>query len=238
MDLGDPTKLVPATQSTLPGACSPRARPRASSRRARLGKAFFSAGTNRRMWRFTTMNYLCRDMEHFRTWPPDGPHPAGREPQPGRRQLGLPQPLHRLPRGMDPMAGAYAYYDWDAAGRTVIYTRPGPAQVPDNAEHLPLRLRTTDDCWENYWRSGPISVLGWRGTERGLRREESRARGGGEPGLLRVPGREGVRVRLLPRRSGRPKIVTAVETDRRSLRDAGTSMKRVLAETAVFCMGK
>ncbi len=28
-------------------------------------EAFFSAGTNRRMWRFTAINYLCRDMEQL-----------------------------------------------------------------------------------------------------------------------------------------------------------------------------
>jgi len=63
VDLSDPTKLVGRMQSTLPGSqiMSTEAAGVITTRAA--AAAYFSAGTDRRMWRFTGINFLCRDME-------------------------------------------------------------------------------------------------------------------------------------------------------------------------------
>lgn len=63
IDLSDDTLLVQRTQSGLPGSqlSSGDAAGILTTRAA--AEAFFVAGTNRAMWRFTAINYLCRDME-------------------------------------------------------------------------------------------------------------------------------------------------------------------------------
>ena len=70
--------------------------------------------------------------------------------------------------GMDGMAGAYAYYEWDYSGDdkttgSLLYT-PGTVSAKhnineNNFEHGYI---TVDDSWRNYWRVGPNSVLGNR----------------------------------------------------------------------------
>ena len=201
MNLGDPTRLVPVPQSTLPGAVLAAGETAGVITTRAAGEAFFSAGTNRRMWRFTTMNFLCRDMEQLK----DVSRPTDRIRQDVSRSPGGDSSVFHnhctgCHSGMDPMAGAFAYYEWDATAERVVFSR-GQVQPKYliNANTFPFGYITTDDRWDNYWRTGPISVLGWRGTRvRRLRRQEPRPRGGGQPRLLRVPGREGLRVHLLP----------------------------------------
>ena len=82
---------------------------------ARLfSEAYLVAGTNRAAIRFATVNFLCMDMEDFRdiTAHPGSDSP-GRDAFPGRRQQHLSQRLPDLPRGLDGLAGAFAYYDFD-----------------------------------------------------------------------------------------------------------------------------
>ena len=121
------------------------------------------------MWRFTTMNFLCRDMEQLK----DVSRPTDRIRQDVSRSPGGDSSVFHnhctgCHSGMDPMAGAYAYYEWDATAGRVVFSR-GQVQPKYliNANTFPFGYITTDDRWDNYWRSGPISVLGWRGTESG-----------------------------------------------------------------------
>jgi len=77
---------------------------------------------------------------------------------------------------MDPLAGAYAYYDYDypendmEAGRVIYHdvgtinevtgTRVDPKYHNNNANFRPGFV-TVDDTWFNYWRKGSNQVLGW-----------------------------------------------------------------------------
>ena len=63
VDLSDPAQLVGVPQSTLPGSQIGSADAAGVVTTRAAAEAFFSAGTNRRMWRFTAKNFLCRDME-------------------------------------------------------------------------------------------------------------------------------------------------------------------------------
>ncbi len=126
------------------------------------GQAFFDAGTNRAMTRFTFMNFLCKDFEelHDITIPDIYVHrdvdraPGGDSRQYKNKCVGC----HA---GQDALVGAWAYFDWD--GTQVTYT---PNQVIDkinasnvfNDGHV-----VTDDSWHNLWASGQNAVLGWRG---------------------------------------------------------------------------
>ena len=134
------------------------------------GKAFFSEGTNRAMFRFTSMNYLCRDLEDLKdvTRVPDRIRQDVSRSPGGDSSIFLNSCVG-CHAGMDPLAGAYAYYEWveDADGNNghVIYT-PGDVQPKHhiNATNFEYGYRTVDDGWLNYWRQGPNAGLGWAGT--------------------------------------------------------------------------
>ena len=143
-------------------------------------KAFFIAGTNRAMFRFTLLNHMCRDMEQV--------HDTSRAPDRIR------QDVSRSPggdarvflngcigchSGMDPMAQAFAYYNFqydkmadpDAAAGFLKYNSSGDIDTTtgtrvvskyfNNNATFPYGYITLDDHWDNYWRNGPNAVLGW-----------------------------------------------------------------------------
>jgi len=134
------------------------------------GEAFFSAGTNRRMWRFTAMNFLCRDMEDLH----DTAIGADWIRQDVSRSPGGDSSIFRnscsgCHTGMDPMTGAFAYFEWmpgddndDSQNGRVVHT-PGQVQPKYliNANTFPFGHVTIDNRWENRWLQGKNSVLGW-----------------------------------------------------------------------------
>lgn len=129
--------------------------------------AYFVAGTNRAMLRFTLMNHLCRDMEQLH----DISRPADRIRQDVTRSPGGDSRVFLnncvgCHSGMDPMAQAFAYYNWsgeEGTGQGQIQYTPGQVQPKYliNANNFPFGYVTPDDHWDNYWRSGPHSNLGW-----------------------------------------------------------------------------
>jgi hypothetical protein len=64
--------------------------------------------------------------------------------------------------GMDPMAQAFAYYEYNETSGELEYT-PGSVQPKYliNADNFKDGYVTPDDHWDNYWRSGPNASLGW-----------------------------------------------------------------------------
>jgi hypothetical protein len=69
---------------------------------------------------------------------------------------------------MDPMARAFAYYDFDngtadAPGSMRLVYTPGVVQPKyfNNATNVPAGFVTPDDHWENRWRQGQNYLLGW-----------------------------------------------------------------------------
>jgi len=135
--------------------------------------AFFSEGTNRAMFRFTLMNHLCTDLEPLKD--------VSRTPDRVRRDVSRsPGGDSRIflngcvgcHAGMDGMAGAFAYYEWDFTNNvsdgSLLYT-PGSVSAkhninPNNFEYGYI---TTTDSWVNYWRNGPNSKLGLRPADDG-----------------------------------------------------------------------
>ena len=87
-------------------------------------QAFFIDGTNRAMFRFTLINQLCMDMEQVHDTSVSGSHPSGRDAQPGRRQPLFLNNCIGCHSGMDPMAQAFAYYDFDDDAGKLEYTAP------------------------------------------------------------------------------------------------------------------
>ena len=155
------TGLQQTTQSSLTGL-PPAATAGVMTTRA-AARAFFVAGTNRAMFRFTLLNYMCNDLEQVMdtSLPPDRIRQDVSRSPGGDSRLFLNNCIG-CHTGMDPMAQAFAYYDFDEATGSIEYT-PGQVQPKyfNNDANFPFGFRTPDDSWDNYWREGQNSFLGW-----------------------------------------------------------------------------
>jgi len=139
---------------------------------------------------------------------------------------------------MDPMAGAFAYYEWDADQERVVYT-PGQVQPKYliNAGIFAPGYITTNDRWDNYWREGQNYALGWRNPVAGgygaksLGAEVANSRAFSLCQVKKVfknvcfhpPGNPTERAEV-------DRIADLFEADNYNL-------KRVFAEVAAYCMG-
>jgi hypothetical protein len=125
--------------------------------------AFFSAGTNRRMFRNTMLNHLCKDMPAVleTTRPPDRIRQDVSRSPGGDSRLFLNNCVG-CHSGMDPMTQAFAYYDYDMVATKIVYT-PGQVQPKYliNSNNFKQGYITPDDHWDNRWRAGPNQLLGW-----------------------------------------------------------------------------
>lgn len=157
--------LQATSQSAVYGLQSPATAGVMTTRAA--AKAFFVAGTNRAMLRFTLMHHLCNDLEQLK----DLTRPADRIRQDVSRSPGGDSRIFLnscigCHNGMDPLAQAFAYYNWSGEEGTeageLVYT-PGVVQAKYliNANNFPHGFVTEDDRWDNYWREGPNANLGW-----------------------------------------------------------------------------
>ena len=132
-------------------------------------EAFFIDGTNRAMFRFTMMNHMCRDMEqvHDTSLPPDRIRQDVSRSPGGDSRIFLNNCIG-CHSGMDPFAQAFAYYDFDngtaeAPGSMRLVYTPGAVQPKyfNNNTNFAPGFITPDDAWENRWRKGQNSLLGW-----------------------------------------------------------------------------
>jgi len=155
------TQLVAATQTATSGLPDSAAAGVMTTRAA--AEAFFIAGTNRAMFRFTLLNHLCRDMEQVQ----DNSRAPDRIRQDVSRSPGGDSRLFLngcigCHSGMDPLAQAFAYYSFDPTQGRIQYTQ-GVVQPKyfNNDTTFQYGYRTPDDHWSNYWRAGQNAALGW-----------------------------------------------------------------------------
>jgi hypothetical protein len=153
--------LTRTTQSSVTGL-PPSATAGIWTTRA-AAEAFFVAGTNRAQFRFTMLNHLCNDMEqvHDVKPPPDRIRQDVSRSPGGDSRLFLNNCIG-CHNGMDPLAGAFAYYNFNETTGSIEYT-PGTVQSKyfNNDTNFETGFRTTDDSWMNYWREGQNQFLGW-----------------------------------------------------------------------------
>ena len=125
--------------------------------------AFFIAGTNRAMFRFTMVNHMCRDMEqlHDTTRPPDRIRQDVARSPGGDSRIFLNNCIG-CHSGMDPMAQAFAYYNYDDVAGKLVYT-PGTVQPKYfiNSDNFKPGFITPNDNWENRWHHGQNAIYGW-----------------------------------------------------------------------------
>jgi hypothetical protein len=162
--------LVSSTQSALSGIPSAATAGVMTTRGA--ASAFFINGTNRAMFRFTMMNHLCNDLQTVMdiTRPPDRIRQDVTRSPGGVSTLFLNNCIG-CHSGMDPMAQAFAYYNFNNIDPTtaatvgqIVYTA-GQVQPKYhiNNTNFPQGFSTQDDSWSNRWRTGPNEILGWSG---------------------------------------------------------------------------
>jgi hypothetical protein len=170
--------LVATTQSSITGIPAAATAGVMTTRGA--AKSFFKDGTNRAMFRFTLMNHMCADLEAFK----DTSRPPDRIRQdlsrsPGGDSRIFTNSCSGCHSGMDPLAQAFAYYNYDYNVETdpdgengsLVYNAEGQidpetqlrvqAKYWINSNNFPFGYVTMDDTWDNYWREGQNQTIGW-----------------------------------------------------------------------------
>lgn len=220
-------------------------------------KAYFIAGTNRAMFRFTLVNHLCRDMEQV--------HDVSRIPDRIR------QDVSRSPggdsrvflnncigchSGMDGMSQAFAYYDYeydvmndpDGDSGQISYNDVGEidpvtgTRVEEKYYNNNLNFEhgyiTPNDGWINYWRNGQNKLLGWDESlpdtgngAKSLGVELANSQAFAQCQVEKVF--ENVCLRPPQDSTDRNQIDAMVA----SLTSNGYQLRRTFAESAVYCMG-
>jgi len=238
VDLSNAANLVRQTQSSLPGTPLGATETAGIMTTRGFSSAFLVAGTNRAAVRFAALNSLCMDQEDFRdvtAWPDRIRQDVSRSPG-GDSNLFLNDCL-ACHAGLDGLAGAFAFYDFDAtAGRTLYTPNAVQPKVVKAAGTFPFGFETTGDSWINYWRTGPNAFVGWRGTGSGS--------GAKSLGMELAQTRQfstcqvrNVFEKVCYRAPNGAADLQAVENIANSFEANNRSLKRVFAETAVYCMG-
>jgi hypothetical protein len=203
-------------------------------------EAFFIAGTNRAMFRFTMLNHLCNDMSQVldvRGIPDRVRQDVSRSPG-GDSRIFLNSCVG-CHSGMDPLTQAFAYYNYNETTGSIEYTagQVQPKYFNNNA-NFEFGYVTPDDSWDNYWRTGQNEFLGWDPTRPGSgsgakTMGEELANSAAFAGCQVKKVFKAVCLRAPENPADRAQVATMVNTFR-----SGYSMKRTFAEAAVYCMGQ
>lgn len=255
INLSDPGKLVQRSQSSVTGLPSDATAGIITTRAA--AKAFFKDGTNRAMFRFTLLNHLCTDLEQIK----DTTRSHDRIRQDVTRSPGGDSRIFfnacgGCHAGMDPLTQSLAYYNYEydvdndedgEAGR-LSYNAAGSidpetgTRVKEkyliNAGNFKWGYITTDDHWDNYWRQGPNSVLGWdrslpgSGTgAKSMGMELAHSEAFAQCQVKKVF--KTVCLREARNSADRAQLASMLT----SFKAANYQMKQVFSESAVYCMG-
>ncbi len=232
------TALTQTTQSSVTSLPANAASGIFTTRAA--AEAFFIAGTNRAMFRFTMLNHLCHDMEEVKdiTRIPDRIRQDVSRSPGGDSRIFLNNCIG-CHSGMDPLAQAFAYYNFDETLGTIQYTA-GVVQPKyfNNDQNFQPGYATPDDEWNNYWRAGQDSLLGWDtslpGTGNGaasMGQELANSQAFAQCQVEKAF--ENICFRAPRDATDRAQIDSMVT----SFTTGGYRMKQVFAEAAVYCMG-
>lgn len=238
-DFSDPAVLIPMTQSSLNDQLSAADTAGIMTTRG-YAQAFLVAGTNRAALRFATLNFMCMDMENFRdrsAYPDRVRQDVDRSPG-GDSKIFMNDCL-TCHAGMDGLAGAFAFYDFDEEDQRLVYTDGvvQPKYLTD-AGVFRTGFATTGDSWVNYWRSGQNSWVGWNAPNNGV------GRGAKSLGMELAATRQFSECQVTKafekvchRSPNGAADIQAVTNIADSFEANNRSMKRVFGETAAYCMG-
>jgi hypothetical protein len=233
----NPNSIVPTTQSGTYGLPTGATAGAMTTRAA--AEAFFIAGTNRAMFRFTLVNHMCMDMEqvHDTSIIPDRIRQDVSRSPGGDSRVFLNNCIG-CHAGMDPLAQAFAYYNYDDVAGSIQYTA-GNVQPKyfNNDETFADGFITPDDSWNNYWREGQNSLIGWgpgSGSGNGaksLGQELAGTQAFAECQVQKVF--KTVCLRDPVDQADRDQVAAMATT----FRNNHYNLKQVFAQSAVYCMG-
>jgi hypothetical protein len=231
--------LQPQTQSALTGI--PAAATAGVMTTLGGASAFFYKGTNRAMVRFTMINYMCDDLNEIMdiTRPPDRIRQDPSRSPGGDSRVFLANCIG-CHSGMDALAGAFAYYEFDVTSGQMVYT-PGAVQgkYAINTGNFPYGHVTIDDSWINYWRSGPNALLGWSsglpGSGNGARSFGQEIENSTQFANCQVQKVFQAMCLRAPSNAADRAQATKITSDFVS---SNYNMKTAFAESAVYCMGQ
>lgn len=239
--------LQRTTQSSLNGLPASATAGVMTSRAA--ARAFFIDGTNRAMFRYTMLNHLCYDMEQVK----DTTRPADRIRQDISRSPGGDSRLFingcvGCHSGMDPMAQAYAYYQWDYdgnadAGQLVFTDGQVQPKYFINATTFPHGYVTPDDRWDNFWREGVNKrLLGWDTNGQGALALPGSGNGAKTLGMELANSEAFARCHVQHafetsclRKPADANDINAIDSTVSIFKATNYNLKRVFAETASYC---
>ena len=219
--------------------------------------AFFVNGTNRAMFRFTMINHLCNDLPTVMdtTRPPDRIRQDVTRSPGGVSTLFLTNCIG-CHSGMDPMAQAFAYYNFSypasEIGATawpigqIVYTRRADAaEVPHQQHQFPARLQYAGRQLEQPLAHRTQSASGLEREPAGQRpgRQVPGPGAREQPGVRELPGDSRVQDGVL-----RAPAVSSVQSPTNgdgaqiqsmitSFQSNNYSLRQVFAEAAAYCMG-
>jgi len=215
--------------------------------------AYFFAGTNRAMVRFSMMDYLCDDLDTIEdiTRPPDRIRQDPSRSPGGDSRTFLTQCIG-CHSGMDALAGAFAYYNFvptcSPLASCPTYDIPGemvytPGQVQQkyaiNTGNFPQGYVTTDDSWINHWREGPNSLLGWSsslpGSGNGAKAFGQELEGSQQFATCQVQKAFQAMCLRPPSNAADNSEVSQITSDFIS---SNYNLKTAFSESAVYCMGQ
>jgi len=168
LDMSNPAVLVKTSQSAAYGTPTAATAGVLTTRGAE--SSFFINGTNRAMFRYTIMNHFCTDLQTLM----DTSRPTDRVRQdvarsPGGDSRVFLNSCAGCHSGMDPMAQAFAYYNFNGMPvgdgtntGSMVYTQ-GQVQPKYfiNSFNFVYGFVTPDDSWSNRWRGGVNASLVW-----------------------------------------------------------------------------
>ena len=249
------TVLERQTQSGVTGIEAAATAGILTSRQA--AKAFLIDGTNRAQFRFTLLNQFCGDLEPLK----DIERAADRIRQDVSRSPGgdsriFMNSCYGCHAGMDPMIGAFAYYDYqydsdndpDGENGQLVYNAAGQVDAEtgtrvvskyhNNKFNFPSGYITEDDSWINYWRKGPNQLIGW---DQSLPGSGNGAKSMGQELSHSARFSRCQVEKVFQNVCLRPPVDSAdraqVDSMIASLAANGYQLKRTFAESAVYCMG-
>ncbi len=232
------TGLTRTTQSSVT-SLPPAATAGVMTSRA-AAEAFFIAGTNRAMFRFTMLNHLCHDMEQVQntSYAPDRIRQDVSRSPGGDSRVFMNNCIG-CHSGMDPMAQAFAYYNFDETSGSIEYTAGAVhSKYFNNESNFPSGFATPDDAWENRWREGQNALLGWDANLPGsgagaksLGQELGNSDAFAECQVKKVF--KNVCLRDPVDSADRTQIATMVS----NFRSSTYRLKTVFSDAAVYCMG-
>lgn len=242
LDLSISANLRASTQSAETGLDSAAAAGVMTTRAA--ARAFFADGTNRAMFRYTVLNHLCYDLEQIK----DTTRAADRVRQDVSRSPGGDSRLYLngcvgCHSGMDPLAQAYAYYQWDFATDSMRYTQGVvEGKYFNNAATFPHGFVTPDDSWDNFWRAGPNQkLLGFDTNNQGLLGSGTGAKSMGEElanseAFARCHVQHAFKATCL-RSPADSADINEMQRVVGVFKSSNYNLKSVFAETAAYCAG-